>query len=98
MQNVLVIEISTAEMAAIKAGKTNEIYRTATDDWFAKLYETEAPFGIANLDKPIPYKFVELKSGTESLKVSFAGFEVEEFLNKAEDSDERFGFVLQITQ
>ncbi|PHI18969.1 hypothetical protein CEQ90_15120 [Lewinellaceae bacterium SD302] len=93
---VLSIEATPEEIQSIKSGSSQEIYRTATDEWFAKLYETDPTFGIADLDKPVPYRHVELVNGNERLKVTYKNLEVEEFLNKDVDSDERFGFVIQI--
>lgn len=90
----LTISSTPEEIAAIRGGK-REIYRPATDAWFSKLYVTDPVLGIADVDKPIIFRYVILKTDQEALQLTYQDLEVEEFLNQPEDSDERFGFVLQ---
>lgn len=93
---MLSIAVSSEELQAIQKGEKTELYRTATDDWFAKLYEGDPKTGLVDTDRPIQYKSLLLDDGQNKLEVSYKKLEVEEFMNQPIDSDERFGFVLII--
>lgn len=92
----LSLAVTTAEFQSLKTGDQKEIYRTATDEWFTKLYTTDAQTGLANVDNPIPFKHLQIESEGKKLLFTFRGIEVEEFMNHPVDSDERFGFVILV--
>jgi hypothetical protein len=93
-KQILTITVSPEEFSAIRSGERQELYRTATNEWFQKLYIADPKTGLVNVDHQIEYDGLCLKNGENSVLFTFKDLQVEEFTNQPEDSDERFGFVL----
>lgn len=93
-KTTLTVEVSPEEFARIRSGEREELYRTATDEWFQKLYVSDPKTGLVNVDRQIDYQALCLTDGSNSATYTFKDLQVEEFTNQPEDSDERFGFVL----
>ena len=93
----LLLELTELEYRAVIAGELRELARPAGDDWFEKLYETDTVLGIPNPEQERSYARLRLrKAGKEDILLPFRGFEIEEDPRQAEESDERFNFMIRL--